>query len=294
MSISLIIGASGLVGNHLKQALEKHGETVVGTSVDDSSNNFILLDIQSGPAVDQLVQRIRPTVVYVAAALTNVDYCEQHPDESYAVNVLGIRHVVQAARRVGALVVFFSSDYIFDGTSGPYSEDDPPRPLSIYGQHKILGELLVSQQATRFIIIRTTVVFGTEHEGKNFIYRLHQTLTSKQTLLVPVDQVGTPTYAPNMAAIVIALVAKGAKGVYNIVGPTVVDRFVFAREAAAVFGLDATLIRPVKTIELGQAAKRPLKGGLRIKKVSSIVDIPSLDYKKGLQALAHELLPWKV
>ncbi len=294
MNVSLVIGASGLVGGHLMRVITTRGEPVVGTHSGESLDGFESLDIRSAPAVETLVKRVRPQIVYLPAALTNVDHCELHPEESYAVNVLGVRNVTQAAQEIGSKVVFFSSDYIFDGTSGPYREDDAPRPLSVYGQHKVLGENVVSQLASHALIIRTTVVYGTERAGKNFMYRLWRTLRAGKPLRVPIDQIGSPTYAPNMTAVVRELVQRGASGVFHVAGSAVVDRYLFAREAVAAFGLDSALLEPVKTEELGQPARRPLRAGLRIDKVRAAVSTPLLDYREGLRAMQKEVAQWNV
>jgi dTDP-4-dehydrorhamnose reductase len=184
--------------------------------------------------------------------------------------------------------VYFSSDYIFDGLAGPYKEDDPANPICEYGRQKVIAEHYISLNAQDYLIIRTTVVYGWEHQGKNFIYRLLNTLRAGQRLPVPLDQIGNPTYAPNLSEATIKLSLTGARGVYHIVGPERVNRYEFAREAAKVFKLDESLLQPVTTPELQQIAPRPLNLGMAIDKVTAVLNFPLLDYKTGLAIMAEQ------
>jgi dTDP-4-dehydrorhamnose reductase len=290
MSDALIIGASGLVGGHLWHTLRRQGAVVVGTGYPGTAD-FPELDIRDRQAVELLLRQVAPKVVYLPAALTNVDYCEQHPQETYAINVLGACHVIQTANQVGAKVVYFSSDYVFAGDDGPYVETDPPRPLSEYGRQKLIVEHYLAFHAPRSLVIRTTVVYGWENQGKNFIYRLLQTLRAGQFLRVPVDQIGNPTYAPNLAEAVIVLTQQDAQGLYHVAGPSWVNRYDFARAAAEVFNLDASLIQPVTTKELQQPAPRPLQAGMRIDKAQACLPFPMLDCWSGLRRMMQDRWP---
>ena len=139
MSKHLIIGGSGQVGQHLAQTLEAAGTEVSATYWSCPVPGMHLLDIRDPAATVSLVEALRPTVIYLPASLTNVDYCELHPAEGYVSNVLGVQHVVQLANHVKAKVVYFSSDYIFDGEAGPYREADPANPPCEYGRQKGVG-----------------------------------------------------------------------------------------------------------------------------------------------------------
>jgi len=244
------------------------------------------LDIRKQEDVQLLIKKINPSVVCLPAALTNVDYCESFPKESYATNVLGVGNVVQATNEIGAKIVYFSSDYIFDGVAGPYRETDPANPINVYGQQKLAAEHYVAMHARDYLIIRTTVVYGWERQGKNFIYRLLNTLKANQILNVPADQIGNPTYAPNLAQVVFELICMDESGVYHVVGSERVSRYELACESARVFGLDENLIHGVRTSELAQAASRPLNAGMVTDKVSAIIKTPLVGYRDGLRMMA--------
>jgi dTDP-4-dehydrorhamnose reductase len=226
--------------------------------------------------------------VYLPAAQGSADHCEQHPEKAYMTNVIGVCNIAQAVNDIGAKLVYFSSDYIFDGKAGPYHEDYPANPICEYGRQKLIAEHYLALHARDYLIVRTTVVYGWERQRKNFVCRLLSTLEAGNILRVPVDQVGNPTYAPNLAQAVIELACSGAKGVYHIVGPERANRYEFACEAARVFGLDASLIKGVPTCELGQVAPRPLNAGMVAKKAADELKVSLVGYKEGLRMMALE------
>jgi dTDP-4-dehydrorhamnose reductase len=283
---ALIVGASGLVGSNLLVQLRNQANVVVvGTYHQHPVAGLESFDILDRVAVHRFFERVQPTVVFLSAALSNVDFCELHPDLSYEANVSGVKQIVKAAKRCQAKLVFFSTDYIFDGRAGPYSEEDAASPISQYGWHKALAEHHIALHAADYLIIRTTGVYGWESQGKNFIYRLLKTLPQGQAVRVPIDQVANPTYAPNLAAATVELVKAGANGVFNLVGCERISRYEFAREAARVFGLNPELVQPVLTAELGQPAARPLEAGLKVDKAQAILHMRLLDYSFGLSTM---------
>jgi len=279
---AVVIGASGLVGGALMRALAAAGQDVVGTAWTHPQPGLHVLDVRDAAAVRRCIEQHGAQVVYVPASLTNVDYCELHPDESRASNVTGVRNIVAS----GVRVVYFSSDYVFAGDHGPYRETDPVRPICVYGRHKVLAEQSIASDG---LIIRTTVVYGSELQRKNFVYRLRSTLSEGRPLRVPVDQIGSPTYAPNLAEAAVALEQRGATGVYHVAGTERASRYEFAGAAAAVLGLDAALIQPVTTAELGQAAPRPLDAGMICDKAQAELRFPLIPYGAGLPLFGAEL-----
>jgi dTDP-4-dehydrorhamnose reductase len=281
---ALVIGASGLVGTALMRALRDAGVAAVGTYGAHAQPGLRPLDVRDAAAVRACIADTAARVVYLPASLTNVDYCETHPDESMATNVDGVRHVAAC----GVRVVYFSSDYVFAGDAGPYRESDPVCPISVYGRHKVLAEQTLDAGA---LILRTTVVYGPEAQGKNFVHRLVQTLREGKTMRVPADQIGSPTYAPNLGRAAVALERRGATGVYHLAGPERASRYDFARAAAITFGLDPAGLRPVTTAELGQDAARPLNAGMVCAKAQAELSFPLVGYHEGLRLFREELEP---
>jgi dTDP-4-dehydrorhamnose reductase len=284
----LIVGASGQVGHHLALAAERRGLPWSGTFHANPRPGLQALDVRDAATVARVVGAAKPAYVIVPAAAAHVERCELEAQRTYEVNVVGTSHLVDAANEVGAAVVYFSSDYVFDGADGPYDELAPTNPISQYGVQKLSAEHLIMQRATEALIVRTTVVYGPEPQGKNFIYRLLAALRKGEEIAVPMDQISTPTYAPALADAVFDLLAAGVRGVINVAGRELATREEFAREAASAFGEDPTLVRPVLTSELGQVAPRPLRGGLRSELAERRLGRELPGYTEGLRRLTSE------
>ncbi len=269
MQRSLIIGVDGQVGGALRERLGPEGLVAAFWDVPvDGGVRFDLREAARKPAVaEKLIDRARPDVVYLVGALTWVDGCEDDPDLAMVVNCEGPAAVARVARACGARCVFYSSDYVFDGESGPYGERDRPNPICTYGRSKLQAELAIASEDPDALIVRTTGVYGPEEQGKNFAYQVAASLRAGRAMRVPADQVANPTYNRDLAEATARLVEAGAKGVYHVAGPELLDRAAFARRLARLAGLDPGPIQPVTTDRLGQKAPRPLRAGLRTDKL---------------------------
>ena len=288
---SYIVGASGQVGGAIYNALiaSQDESLVVGTYSKNKPPHLELchLDITDEKACLKLLDG-EAGHVYLASSYTNVDGCEKDPEFSHLVNVQGASYIVEAARKFAHKLIYFSSEYVFDGKDGPYDEEALPSPISVYGRDKVEAERLVLSLADA-LVLRTTVVYGREWQGKNFVLRLIKTLREGNAMMVPFDQVGSPTYAPSLAEAAIALARCGEKGIFNTAGQSRVSRYQFALDAAEVFALDGSLIKPVSTESLKQPAARPLEGGLVVDKILKLFPGFLPGHKEGLGLLKTEL-----
>lgn len=255
---TLIVGASGLVGLTLRRVFPD----AIGTYFRTATPDLEPLDITDAPAVDALVDRVRPRLILLPAAQPNVDRCETEPEESERVNVEGTRHVARAAARIGARLVYFSTDYVFDGREGPYAPDAPTAPIQTYGRHKLAAERVVQETVADHLIARICGVYGYQPDGKNFVMALTRLAKAGQRMRVPSDQWGTPTLADNLADAIHELALSDHRGIVHPVGPDCLPRIEFAELAAEVFGYAPDFLDPVSTPELKQPAARPLRGGV--------------------------------
>lgn len=279
---ALVLGASGLVGSKLLAGLRQVGGfEVYGTYCHRPRAGLLAADIAHGEQVSALFRALRPDIVVLTAALTNVDYCEEHPDEARAINLGGTQAVQAACGERGAKLVFLSTDYVFDGENGPYDEQSVPHPINYYGRTKLWGEEVV-RQLPNHLIIRSTVVYDWDPDSKNFLMQLVNRLRVRQPLQVPCDQIGTPTLAGNLAATIARLVVHGRSGTYHVAGTDRLSRFEFAHRAAKVLGLDPSCLIPVETAQLQQKARRPLKAGLIVAKASAEPGVRLLSTSEGL------------
>jgi dTDP-4-dehydrorhamnose reductase len=260
----LLIGADGLVGRHLSAALPA-GDTV-GTYRRDPPSDGLALDITNTDALRAAVAGVRPRVIFLAAADAYVERCEREPATTRRVNVEAPQRLAECIAGTDALLVVFSSEYVFDGTAGAYSENDGRGPINEYGRQKVALED-IALATGHGLVCRTSAVFGDDPKRKNFVYQLVDRLRRGETFDVPSDQLATPTHAPSLARAVVSLAARGRTGVYHVAGPEVMRRDEFARLVAAAFRLDPSLLRPRLTRDLGLAAARPERAGLRTEKL---------------------------
>ena len=247
----LVTGATGQLGRSLVVRL---GDGVVwaGGSAE--------LDVRDAEAVGRLVRGARPDVVINAAAYNNVDGAETEVLDAFAVNAAGPLYLARAASASEALLVHVSTDYVFDGRqSRPYAEDDCPRPLSVYGTSKLAGERLVIASGCPYLVVRTSGLFGdggSQAKGGSFVDRILEKARSGQPLRVVSDQVFSPTYAPDLAEAVIALVGRGARGVFHVTNAGSCTWHGLAKATLELSGLDVP-VEELRARDLGAPARRP-------------------------------------
>jgi len=284
----LVTGASGLVGSRVLGELKKsRGFRTEGTYLRKPAGNLLRLDITDKRETERLITQLKPDIIVHAAALTNVDYCEEYPKDAFRINVEGTRNVVNSARTVGGKVVYLSTDFVFNGKHGPYSEDDATDPVNYYGKTKLEGEQLVGEIG--HLVVRTTVVYGWEQGSKNFLMQAVGRLTAGSELKAAVDQYGSPTLADNLAEAIVELIKEKKNGIYNIVGRDVLNRYEFALKIAQRFGLDERFVKPVSTSSLHQKAVRPKKAGLRCDKALRELKTKLLSADEGLRRAKRQM-----
>ena len=281
-----IVGVSGFVGRIMYEYLSKDHETY-GSFYSNPAKGLIHLDMNDQKEVTEILTSLKPDVIIHPAANPNVEYCEEHTEETWHVNVEGSRNLIETARDIGAKFVYFSSDYVFDGTNGPYSENDIPSPINEYGLQKLAVEKLIKNYLENYLIIRITIVYGWEQRGKNFVMGLIKNLKSDRFMNVPIDQIGSPTYINNMVQVVKELIESDKTGIYHVAGTDLMNRYTFAKNVAEIFELDENLLIPVTTNQLGQIAKRPLKAGMKVDKVQKDVSIRVMNVREGLEEMKN-------
>jgi len=282
--IAIVVGASGLVGTALMDEFHPHYR-VVGTYCTRPAAGLIHLDLRDPAEVRSVLYDLRPEVVLCSAAQPNVELCEVEPEATRQINVIGLQNLLTVTAGISAGLVYFSSEYVFDGLQGPYTEQDSCNPLNEYGIQKLECERMIAAQMDRFIIGRVSGVYDWEKNGKNFVARFIDTLRSSRTIEVPFDQVITPTFAPSLARAVRHLVEHSNWDLFHLSGPLPMPRIEFAHLIAETFGLDQSLIVPTPTSGLKLRATRPRSAGLKTDKAQSLLDFPVLGPGEGLKMM---------
>lgn len=283
-----VIGASGLVGQALMQVLESHQYEVAGTYGSQPLPGLTRLDLGDAGGIRDYLRQSKPQVVFLTAAMTNVDYCEDHPEETFRINTEGARRVAEEASRLGSKLVFYSTDYIFDGENGPYDEEAKASPVSVYGRSKYEAERAILESLEDHLILRTTVVYGWNRRSKNFAMQLCHKLQGGAAMQVPEDQISSPTLVDYLAEASARLVQQEVRGIVNVVGKDLLARVEFARALARLFGLDPRLIVPVPTGNLKQRAPRPLRGGLKTEKFVGLLGTEPMALEEALKRLRRQ------
>jgi dTDP-4-dehydrorhamnose reductase len=243
----LVVGADGQLGSDVVRLLSPTVE-VTARIMDE-------LDVTDRAALRREVEASRPDVVVNCAAWTAVDRAETEPDAAYRVNVLGASNVAEAARRVGSRVVYFSTDYVFDGTaSEPYDEEASTGPLSVYGRTKLQGEQATREANPDHLILRLAWLYGST--GHNFVRTVLRLAREKDQLRIVDDQVGSPTFTEDVVHQLWTAIEEGCSGTYHCVNAGQASWYAFATRIVRRLGLSVPVVA-IHTTDYPTPARRP-------------------------------------
>lgn len=291
----LITGANGLIGRKvIRLLLQDSNNQVYATSQKriqfDSNVQFFTVNLIYSD-INKLIETIKPDVLFHCAAIASPDACEVDRYTCFKLNVEVTTRLASSCRDYGVHLIFLSSDFIFDGNKGDYTEEDLPAPISYYGETKLEAEKNLLDLNIGATIVRTSLVYGYEdHLARmNVALKVIDHLKNSKTYKVPFDQIRTPTFAEDLASALVRLAEKRLAGVYNVSGSEGVSVFDFSKRIANAFGLDERLLIPVSTKELSEPALRPLKTNLNIQKVIKEINFQPTTIDNSLNILKDQL-----
>ena len=288
----LITGGSGLYGSKLAQLASSKQHQVFSAHNQNPATygHPIKLDITNKARVEAAFKKARPDVVVHAASLTDVDKCELDPKLAMEINVIGTENIVQASKKINAFLLFISTDYVFNGEKGCYTEADSPSPINYYGYTKLKAEERVKAIDDVYSIARTSVIYGTTPAaGKtNFSLWLLDKLNKKEQVSVFTDQWNSPTLNTSLAEMTLEIVERKLTGIYHLSGATRISRFDFAILLAKTFKLDTNLIIPTLSTELTFPAQRPQDSSLNTSKAQQTLANQPLQINEALKNLKEE------
>ncbi|MCD6440298.1 MAG: dTDP-4-dehydrorhamnose reductase [Candidatus Marinimicrobia bacterium] len=287
----LITGANGMLGEECTKLLSGK-YSVVATDIHDSlsmpddSIIYEHLDITNENRVHEIVKRIQPDVVLNCAAYTDVDGAERENESAWTVNVGGVQHIVNALKKFGGAIIHISTDYVFDGTAGPYGEDNKPNPVNYYGKTKLESEKVLTDSQLHWTIIRTNILFGnTSRQQASFVRWVIEKLSRFENISIVNDQFGNPTWSYGLAQAIYKIIESGKHGLYHYAGKDYINRFEFGLKIAGIYGLDPTLIRKTTTRALNQPANRPFKSGLTCERIEHELAVTIYSVNEALTAM---------
>jgi len=299
----LLTGANGLVGQTLVHRIQRlSGFELLATSASVCKVKglepcrFSRMDVTSTDQVNTVFDRFKPDIVIHCAALTQVDPCELNPEWCDKVNIDGTRIVARAAEHSGARFIYLSTDFVFDGLNGPYSEDDQPNPVSVYGWSKLQGEFIARSLNVPWVIVRTILVYGItpSMNRPNLVTWVRDSLTGRKPIRVVDDQFRMPTLVDDLADGIITLIERNMTGVYHLCGPEMTSVLDFARRIAGFFNLDESLITPVRSDALNQTGRRPAATGFVLEKAISELNYSPRNLEQGLIMVQNLLIEFSI
>jgi dTDP-4-dehydrorhamnose reductase len=295
----LITGANGLLGQKLVLlAGENPALSVLATGRGEcrilnlpANTQYQSCDITSSREVLDVMHAFSPDVVIHSAAMTNVDACELDPEACRLQNIEATRNVVSGCEAVNAFLIHLSTDFIFDGESGPYTEEDRANPISVYGHSKLEAEQLVMKSACAWSIVRTVLVYGIAPglSRSNIILWVKANLEQGKEIQVVDDQFRTPTLAEDLAMGCLLIAEKKAEGVFNISGKDFLTPYEMAIRTADFFALDKSLIKKASAATFTQPAKRPPRTGFVISKAEKQLGYKPHSFSEGIEILSRQL-----
>ncbi|MDG6928023.1 MAG: dTDP-4-dehydrorhamnose reductase [Nitrososphaerota archaeon] len=285
----LVTGAGGLLGKRIIEAFRGHEIIGVYNTSKPETPRFIMNDLSRldlGFIVDE-----KPDAIIHAAAMTDVDGCEENPELAKLINYEVTRGIASAAEKARSFLVYISTDYVFDGESGNYREDDEPKPVNVYGTTKLMGERAV-KELEEYLVARTSTPYGSNNaSGKdNFAQWVIKKLNLKEEIKVVMDQFTSPTLNTNFALMLRESVEKGARGTIHLADRSRMSRYQFAVKLAERFQLEAKLIKPVSMSEIKWKARRPRDTSLNVEKATSLLNNKPLSVDEGLKRLGEEFV----
>jgi dTDP-4-dehydrorhamnose reductase len=288
----LITGANGFVAYYLVEQLLSKGYPVVATGKGECRLPFSTkagfryeeMDFTDPFSIHDVFEKIKPTVVIHTGAMSKPDECETNQMKAYLVNVEGTVQLLINSADINSFFIFLSTDFVFDGERGMYTEDDTPNPVNYYGRTKLEAEDAVKEYEHDWAIVRTSLVYGKNYSGNNNILKIvKEKLEKGENYNIVDDQIRTPTYVEDLAKAIVSVIEKRASGIFHISGTDILTPYQMAVKAAEYLERDSSVLKKVTAASFSEPAKRPLKAGFKIDKAKKELGYEPLSFEEGLK-----------
>ncbi|MCP4147163.1 MAG: NAD(P)-dependent oxidoreductase [bacterium] len=287
----IILGANGLIGQQFVRQCRAKGIEYVGTCYSRNDGTLIPFNQLDFERIVEVFNEEKPAVVINAIGLAGgVNFCQDNPETGRKYHVEATKIMTDWCRENDAAQVYISTDYVFDGKNPPYKEEAKTNPLNLYGALKLEGEQYIAANRERYVIARTTNVFGWDPETQtpNFLMHLMETLKTQNRMKVPSFLYGNPTYVGDLAAGIMDLLEKEKYGMYHLVGPGYISRYDWAVKCIEMAGLKGKTIEKLEKPPEGMVP-RPLQSNLDTSKFRKVSEIKFHDIDEGLQIFVNEM-----
>ncbi|MCE4216005.1 SDR family oxidoreductase [Aquirufa antheringensis] len=294
----LITGSNGLLGQKLVELLRKQANVdLIATArgvnrlpVTDGYT-YASLDITDQEEVNAVFDQFKPEIVIHTAAMTNVDTCETDQEGCDLLNVDAVAFIIQACEKHNSYLCHLSTDFIFDGADGPYTEEGIANPISYYGESKLKAEQLLFDSTIRWSIARTVLVYGIvpDMSRSNIVLWVKKSLEEGKTIQVVTDQFRTPTLAEDLAIGCWLLAKDEVEGIFNISGSDFLTPYEMAVMTADYYGLDKSLLQKADSSTFQQTAKRPARTGFVLDKAKKVLGYAPRTFQEGITLMAQQV-----
>lgn len=291
----LVTGSNGMLGQRTVEFYSsKTNYELLALSVEDKSVlkgvDYISCDLSDKEQIKKAVYDFCPDSIVNTAAFTNVDLSETERELAWKINVKGVEYLAEAARVIDSHLLHISTDYIFDGKKGPYNETAKPNPLGYYGRTKLASENALKISGINYTVLRTNVLYGIAKNSRpDFVKWVVNMLREGKQIKIVTDQINNPTFIDDLVQAINRVIEFRKFGVFNIGGAEFLSRYDFTLRIAEYFNLNKSLIVPIKTSDLNQAARRPLKSGLLTIKAQSELDFKPHTIEETLALMKNQL-----
>ncbi|MDE1728769.1 MAG: dTDP-4-dehydrorhamnose reductase [Thaumarchaeota archaeon] len=287
----LVTGSAGLVGRQvIKDLLQSYTQVYSCYHTSKPEDGIATpLDLTNSDGIIKVVESTKPDVIIHLAAMTNVDLCETQKDLATKINAKATAVIAEQAKKVGAFLVYVSTDYVFDGEKGMKIESDNTESINHYGKSKLEGENAVKEIATKWCIARTSTPYGIHPKKKSFPIFIAENLKAGTPLDIITDQYTSPTYVPNLSRMLIEISSRKIQGILHVSGATRISRYDMAGMVADKLDLDKKLLRPTSMNNMNWTAKRPRDSSLDVSKAASLLKEKPMGIQQGLDLFIEEL-----
>ena len=263
---TLVLGASGYLGTVIYDHFKSRHPTY-GTYMNSKSGTLVHLDVRDRNQVRGLLKDVKPDTLIVCTGITDVELCEENRELAFETNVIGIENIVSSY--TGKLV-YFSTDFVFDGEKGCYAEEDKMNPINYYGKTKAEAENIITGSSADYLIARVAALYGGAFENGKFVSWCKSKLAGGEEVRAITNYIRSPTYVLDIPPAIEKLVESSAAGVYHVAGPDRLSSYDMAKVIARKMGASAGLVKPISDVEYATKARRPRDATLNTQKIKDI------------------------
>ena len=282
-----VVGASGYIGSHLIKKYRSQYPDCVGTSFLSKNKNLISFDIRN-PNINLLnLEKTGHKAVVIASGKPKISYCEKESFKAHEVNVAGTIQLIKNLNKTSLKIIFLSSDYVFDGTRGRYSDEDEPNPSTVYGKHKKIIEDEIKKITDNFLVLRLSKIYGLKKGDKTILDEAANLLKQGKHVLAADNQYFCPTYIDDLIDTIIKIQAKDLKGYINLCVPEIWSRFDMFYLLAQLINQDIHLVKKIKLYDIAEMKGRPLNTSMTCKRLNQEVETRFVPLKDSIIKIAN-------